>query len=43
MDDEITISILTNEGPGAAANIPMALVRPAFYQRAQVKCQLICE
>jgi len=41
MDDEITISILLNEGPGVTANIPMALVRPAFYQRAQVKRQLI--
>jgi hypothetical protein len=43
MDDELSISILTNEGPGALANKPMAFVRPAFNQRVQVKHQRICE
>jgi hypothetical protein len=43
MDDKLSISILTNKGPGATASKPMALVRPAFNQRVQVKRQHICE
>jgi hypothetical protein len=36
LDAKFSISMLTNKGPGAIKNKPMALIWPAFNQRAQV-------
>jgi hypothetical protein len=39
MDDELSVSILTNEGPGTTPEDSMALVRLCFHQKVKAKCE----